>query len=237
MIELNIICIDTILRQRGRKILNRIELLEKLITRNKAKTYFEIGIFAGTCFIPIQCELKIGVDVIPPVKEVQSILNDKTKYFQMTSDEFFEQHGSLFATNKIDAAFIDGYHSFGQSLRDVNNCLVHLSDNGVIVMHDCNPTTTRMATPFKSYEEKANARCTGDWTGDVWKTIVYLRSMRRDLNVMVLDADYGLGVITRGKPENMLPYTLEDIISMNYHDLSANRTLLLNLKSPDNEIF
>jgi hypothetical protein len=66
--------------------------------------------------------------------------------------------------------------------------------------------------------------------GDVWKTIVYLRSVRGNLNVMVLGAETGLGIITRAKGENMLNVTPEDIEIMTYADLEAQRELLLNLK-------
>lgn len=39
-------------------------------------------------------------------------------------------------------------------------------------------------------------RWTGEWTGDVWKTIIYLKSKYKDcLNIAVLETDYGLGYI------------------------------------------
>lgn len=213
--------------------MNRIDLLQGLLNKKKGQTYLEIGIFVGACFIPIKCETKIGVDMRPPVEQVQNILDDKTKYFQMSSDEFFEKHGSIFSTKKIDVAFVDGFHSYKQSLRDVENCLNYLNEDGVIVMHDCNPSSATLATPFDSYEEKNKAGCRGNWTGDVWKTIVHLRSQRNDLNVMVLDQDFGLGVITKGKPEKVLGYKLKVIEQMGYDALAAKRDLLLNLKSPD----
>ena len=68
------------------------------------------------------------------------------------------------------------------------------------------------------------------WCGDVWKTIVRLRSERRDLNIFVFDYDYGVGVITRGEPEGMLSFTEEEIDKMTYEDLEKNRKNFLNLK-------
>lgn len=211
-------------------MINRVDLIQKIINAKRAKTYLEIGIFKGGCFVPIKSEAKIGIDVCPPVKAVEDILSDSVKYFQMTSDEFFETQSGLFEENKIDVAFIDGFHSYEQSLRDVENCLKYLSEDGVIVMHDCNPPTQKAGTPFKSYEEKNRAGFAGDWMGDVWKTIVYLRSVRGNLNVMVLGEETGLGLITRGKGENMLSFTAEEITLMTYADLDAKRESLLNLK-------
>jgi len=214
-------------------MISRIDLIQKIITAKKAKTYLEIGIFNGECFVPIKCETKLGVDVCPPAQGLSAILNDQTKYFQMTSDDFFETQGVLFAENKLDVAFIDGFHSYAQSLRDVENCLKYLSEDGVIIMHDCNPPAEKAGTPFKSYAEKDGTGFIGDWMGDVWKTIVYLRSLRGNLNVMVLGEETGLGVITRGRGENRLSFTPEEIGLMTYTDLAAKRALLLNMKSPE----
>lgn len=214
-------------------MINRLDLIQKIIDAKRAKTYLEIGIFNGDCFIPVKSETKIGIDIAPPVKRVEDILNDQTKYFQMTSDKFFETQSGIFTENKIDVAFIDGFHSYGQSLKDVENCLKYLSEDGVIIMHDCNPPIEKAGIPFKSYEEKDKARFVGDWMGDVWKTIVYLRSVRGNLNVMVLGVETGLGIITRAKGENMLDFTPEDIERMTYADLKAKRELLLNMKGPE----
>ena len=69
--------------------------------------------------------------------------------------------------------------------------------------------------------------------GDVWKTIVHLRSQRRDLRAFVLDCDFGLGIITRGQPEDPLDISPADLQKMDYQDLEKNRQHWLNLKSED----
>jgi len=65
---------------------------------------------------------------------------------------------------------------------------------------------------------------------DVWKTIVYLRSHRKDLDVFVLDCDQGLGVIVKRKPDSGLHYSGEEIDRLSYKDLDNKREHLLNLK-------
>jgi hypothetical protein len=47
--------------------------------------------------------------------------------------------------------------------------------------------------------------------GDVWKTIVHLRSHRRDLDVAVLDCDFGVGIVRKNVPESRLQYTRAQI--------------------------
>ena len=73
----------------------------------------------------------------------------------------------------------------------------------------------------------------GVWNGDVWKTIVYLRSYRYDINVFVMNCEHGLGIITNGKPEDMLNLSADEIDKMTFHDLDNDRERILNLKSPE----
>ena len=71
---------------------------------------------------------------------------------------------------------------------------------------------------------------TGLWCGDVWKSIVQLRSTFTDLNVFVLNCDFGIGVIARGKPQKMLNFSDAQIKVLTYEDLNQNRQSMLNLK-------
>jgi hypothetical protein len=70
------------------------------------------------------------------------------------------------------------------------------------------------------------------WNGDVWKAIVYLRSMRHDLRVAVLKCDQGVGIVRKGSPESRLSYSPAQIEALTYADLKADRERLLNLKPP-----
>ena len=69
------------------------------------------------------------------------------QYFSMTSDRFFGENDSLLRDTPVDVAFIDGQHTFQQSLRDVENCLEYLSDRSIILIHDYSPTSLPMANP------------------------------------------------------------------------------------------
>jgi len=89
------------------------------------------------------------------------------------------------------------------------------------------------ALPAESFEDIAKINppgFTGIWNGDVWKTIVYLRAARKDLNVFVLDCDFGLGIITKEPPENILKYSADEVHNLSYDDLSKNRKTMLDLK-------
>ena len=220
--------------------MNRVTILQKIIDRKKGGTYLEIGVLAGDTFLRIKASHKMGVDPnfeISPIKKLRYYIKNPSnifnKYFHMNSDSFFETEHIYLSKTGLGVAFIDGLHTFSQTLQDVQNALMYLNKKGAIILHDCNPLSEVAALPAKSIREiqKLNPPgFTGTWNGDVWKTIAYLRATRKDLNVFVLDCDFGLGVITKGTPENMLEYSAEEVKKWTYMDLSNNRKSILNLK-------
>ncbi|HVZ96863.1 MAG TPA: class I SAM-dependent methyltransferase [Chitinophagaceae bacterium] len=208
------------------------------------KSYLEIGVFNGHVFFRINSRFKIAVDPefrFDFLRKLGKILinpyNIFNKYFQKTSDDFFRDNApALFLKNKIEIALVDGMHQYEFALRDVENILNYLTDNGVIIMHDCNPATAGAARSFDEWQQQGMS---GQWNGDVWKAIVDLRSLRKDINTFVLDCDYGLGVITRRTPEKMLLFSKADIQHLTYDQLDSNRNEWLNLQPADyaNEYF
>lgn len=222
--------------------IDRISIIQKIVDKMRAKVYVEIGIRDGSCFLRIKAPNKIAVDPVMAIpskvkrryyfKYYRNLFN---RYYEMTSDDFFHKHDALLKQVGVDVVFVDGLHTYEQSLKDVRNSLVYLRDNGVIVMHDCNPLSEAAASPAASFEHAVQMGIpgfTGEWNGDVWKTILYLRSYRKDLDVFVLDCDYGVGIVRRKRAEQILSYSPEEILTLSYDDLDKNRKIFLNLKDP-----
>ncbi|MDP4264742.1 MAG: class I SAM-dependent methyltransferase [Bacteroidota bacterium] len=213
----------------------RKQLIQDIINKKKYTTYLEIGVFAGGVFFPVRAKRKIAVDpefTFGKFKRRKKILknlsNLNARYYEMPSDDFFNQHaGQLFKDNAVDICLVDGMHEYEYALRDVENTLHYLQQDGVIIMHDCNPQTAAAAI---SFEEWKNKNYEGNWNGDVWKTILHLRSLRKDITVFVLDVDYGLGIVCKRPPEDTLSFTPAQIRNFTYDDLAKNRQQWLNLK-------
>lgn len=217
--------------QLSSKIFNRTTTVQRLINAKKAQTYLEIGVLNGFNFLQIQAPRKIAID---PLFKIPGKLYREAgcEFYEVTSDSFFENDADKIKESGIDIAFIDGMHTFEQSYLDVINCLKYLNPGGVILMHDCCPTSASAANPNR--EEARKMPCyNGWWMGDVWKTPAYLRAEREDLRVFVIDEDFGLGVVTRGQRENPHGYTPEQVAKMTYEDyISIGREKLLDLKQP-----
>ena len=103
---------------------NRWDLIQKLINSNNFKNYLEIGCDGDDSFSKIRVENKVGVDPYSGGN------------FRGTSDYFFSINN-----NKFDCIFIDGLHEYSQVYKDIKNSLDVLTDNGIILLHDCLPTT------------------------------------------------------------------------------------------------
>jgi len=218
--------------------MNRIEVIQKIINKTGACNYLEIGVARGDAFFRIRAKQKIAVDPSFSFSNwrkikwtIKNLSNISATYYKLDSNDFFEH---VHLSHSLDVVFIDGLHTYKQSLEDVNNSLNHLSERGVIILHDCSPPHQATAFPAESHDQAASSNLpgwTGEWCGDVWKTICHLRSFKKNLNVFVLDCDRGVGIVTRGEPESSLNLTEEELISMSYDDLAKYKKQLLNMKN------
>jgi hypothetical protein len=216
--------------------MERLELIQKLIDSRGYSTYLEIGVLGGGVFFAVKCRRKIAVD--PQFKfnwkgrlgeTIRNPYNLNSDFHEITSDEFFAKEASgIFSKNKLDIALVDGMHEFRYALNDVNSCLSYLSDDGVIIMHDCNPLTEEAACSFVEWQQR---NYEGYWNGDVWKVIHWLRQNRPDLEVFVADCDHGLGIITRKTGLiKSAPVQAKSAELLTYDDLDKNRVSVLNLQ-------
>lgn len=194
--------------------MNRIDIIQSYIDKYGYKTYLEIGVQAGHCFRAIVCEEKTGVDPDP----------SSAATVHVTSDQFFNEIHKPEHENKIkfDCIFIDGLHHADQVYKDIMNSLECLADGGTILMHDCKPTSEFMQRiPLTTQVE---------WTGDTWKAYVKVRQERDDLSMFVIDTDWGVGVIRKGKQEKIV---IPSDVPVTYDSFVIHNAEWLNIVSVD----
>lgn len=214
---------------------DRAIIINQMLEGNKDTAYLEIGVRDGYSMKHVNAKIRIGVDPdmsrLNPDYISNKFLFSESKLFgsifpklnrglylhEMTSDEFFRKN--VLKNRKIDIILIDGFYEYKQVSRDVENSLRCLNEGGIIVVRGCNPS--------------AKGKALGGMGGNVWKVIVHLRSVRDDLNIFTLDMDGGLGIITKGSPEDMLPYSTEEVEKMEFEGFDKNRVKFLNLKKVD----
>jgi len=194
----------------------RWDLMNYLIEKYKIINYLEIGVNDALCIRKIKAPHKDGVDPYPG-SEVGGGYYPEINY-PISSDDFFE----LIKGHdiKYDMIFIDGLHHSFQVDKDIQNALNHIVDNGFIILHDCNPP---------EYEMQLVPRVTGLWNGDVWKSIVKLRCTDPNLEMCVVDIDWGVGVVKKGIQKLYTDASLDKCLTYKYFDI--NRDKLINLIS------
>lgn len=224
--------------------MNRATVIQKVIDQVSAKTYLEIGVSTGQVLFNIKAPKRIGVDPafnFSFTKKVKlPFVQPKIHTYEITSDDFFAKHAEQVLKDGIDVAFVDGLHTYKQTLVDVENCLKYLNDGGVIIMHDCNPISAATAYPVKNSINEVLALAAkgevpgwnGCWNGDTWKALVHLRIAHDDLSIFTLDIDWGLGVVIKGKSNKLNDLTLEELDKADYSLLEKDRNHLLNLQPP-----
>lgn len=87
---------------------------------------------------------------------------------------------------RFDVVFVDSWHSYESSYRDIEYALQLLSMGGVIVVHDCLPLSREIADP-KFHP--------GSWSGQTY--LAFLDFVRKHVETafVTIDMDFGCGVI------------------------------------------
>jgi predicted O-methyltransferase YrrM len=157
------------------------------------RTYLEIGVeTGGTLALATTARRAVGVD--PADFPLEQALPPAASIFRETSDAFFagRTRESVFGSDTVDLAFIDGMHLFEYALRDFANVERWCSPTSTVILHDCVPLA-----PVAAERE----RRTRFWVGDTYKLVWALARHRPDLKVRtVLTPPSGLVVIRRLDP-------------------------------------
>jgi len=172
--------------------------INKIIETMELKNYLEIGLShnpkAPYRLVSPNSVHKTSVDYSETTEPDYCMLSDVFfNKIQLGQTEFDPNH-------KWDCIFIDGDHFAEQVYADLENAFNHLSDDGVIFMHDSLPWSYDMT--IESSVSNREATCQ-----DAWKVIEFCIKERSDMHICTIEeAGGGIGVITKAKsPRPMLP--------------------------------
>ena len=180
---------------------SRVQVIQEIIKKQNYKNYLEIGCDNDENFLKISIDNKIGVDP------------KKGGTLRMTSDEFFKNNKDFF-----DIIFLDGLHTYEQTIKDIDNSLKFLKTKGVIIIHDCLP---------KKIWNQIVPRMYGHWNGDVWKAIVHARTYDY-ADTYTLKADHGLGIIFKRLNKKILKTSNRDFKKLNFSVYYQNHEEYMN---------
>jgi hypothetical protein len=95
---------------------------------------------------------------------------------------------------KYDVVFVDPFHTFECSLRDLHLGLSALREGGTMVIHDCCPDDEECVTPW--YKE-------GGWCGVTYCAYVDFLLSHSGLVYCTVDTDLGCGIVRRKREGEM----------------------------------
>jgi predicted O-methyltransferase YrrM len=155
---------------------NHTDFIVSLVRSINCKSYLELGLYVGETFEKVApfVSLCCGVD-IKDLRKNKSIGN----FFQMNTVNFFNQNTKMF-----DVIFIDADHKYESVLIDLENSLKFLNKNGVIIMHDTDPTEKKWLD--------------FGYCGDAYRIINYVHNIHPDLDIMTFPIGHeGLTLVKR----------------------------------------
>lgn len=197
----------------------RYDIINTLLKTYKLNSYLEIGVCdPEACFDKIKTQNKASID--PGVEYLENPVE-----FRMTSDEFFtklKKGDTRFDSDyKWDIIFIDGLHLAEQCYRDIKNAISHTTENGFVLLHDCNPPDI-----WHAREDYLVNGSYANWNGTVWKAFYRIRTEGLNLETYTVDTDWGIGVIKKATSTVNIP---QQNPFYEYNTMSANRKEHLGL--------
>ncbi len=210
---------------------NTIERLNSLSKINQTKSYLEIGVHRGHTFHQCQFPYKVAVD--PKFDFNTSNLNTpQSLYFEITSDKFWaeEQQGV-----KFDLIYLDGLHTFDQTMRDFCSSLAFSHEKTIWLIDDVLPDSflASLADYKITYIARLLLPFSGThWMGDCYKVICAIADFFPQYSYATFKG-HGQTVVWKKTRKKFRPMwnSLKMISSFGYFKFIKNYKSILNLQT------
>jgi len=161
------------------------ELIISIIKNINCKSYLELGLGIGETINKVSDYVStcIGVDI--------NEIKIKGTLYKGTTDDFFEHNKNIKMT--FDVIFIDANHKIDFVIRDLENSIKILNENGVIILHDTDPDRVELLN---------DCACS-----DSYKIIDYVLNKHNELNIVTLPFLHtGISILNRKNDRRTLKY-------------------------------
>ena len=208
--------------------LDRPQVLQTLLGLYESPSYLEVGVNHGLTFHALRASRKVAVDPcfnfdVEAMRATPE--NGDAVYHEMTSDAYFESISG--SADRFDVIYLDGLHTFDQTLRDLLNAVALLKEGGVIVIDDVLPSTyaSSMPTMERFFELRTSLGLDEhSWMGDVFRLIFFVRDYMPAYSYATINETHGQTAIWRGTRQRTdVGRTVEDIARLAYGDAMINK--------------
>lgn len=208
--------------------MQRHEVLQSLVDLYQAANYLEIGVDQGVTFHSISAARKVAVDVrfaFDWQAAASDPANHHCRYVETSSDNFF---AAGLAGVRFDVIFIDGLHSFEQTLRDFLNAWSVLADGGIIVVDDVIPSTYASSLPDLERSREfwtATANPDGSWMGDVYRLAFFIESFLPAFSYATIAENHGQMILWPQPRQPFVGRSVEATARMEFVDTILFRSV------------
>lgn len=199
--------------------------MQSILGLYESPRYLEIGLFEGATFRKVEAPVKVGVDPdfafdvdAARAEEPASVLHE------VTSDEYF---GAIVEPDaRFDVVFLDGLHTFEQTLRDFTNATSFLATTGVIVIDDVTPishmSAIRDERRFQALRGMLGVE-SGAWMGDVFRLVYFLDTFWQQFTFRTIEETDSQLVCWRSRREAVTERKVAEVAGMTFDDMMFDR--------------
>jgi hypothetical protein len=216
------------------KQLARSEVISQFLNLNKESSYLEIGVNQGVTFNAIEANRKVAVDPQFMFDTLAYTIPDKVEFFEVCSDEYFALAQA--EDVKFDVIYLDGLHTFEQTLRDLLNAFSVIKPHGVVILDDVIPNSfdaslsdVDEAFVIRSLAAQIGAvwHFDGSWMGDVYKVVFFLKSFMQQYSYATVLENHGQTVIwQQTRPAKSVGLqTVQEISFLDYRHTITKRSI------------
>ena len=192
--------------------------------------YLEIGVAKGSTFFAVQAAQKEAVDPRFRFDPTSRKKFSNETYHPITSDQYFQE--ALRNQDIFDLIFLDGLHTYSQTLRDFLTSQTLAHSRTVWLIDDTVPSDPIAADPdlqrvqaARRMEGHANDQT---WMGDVFKVVAFIDAFCPQYTCLTLEGHGQTVVLPLPRPtQNGCFSSVQEIERLTYVDVLLLRESLL----------
>lgn len=210
------------------KPVRRFEAVNRLLRLHEQPRYLEIGVCEGATFERVEAPTKVAVDPEFRFDHVRAQAETPgASYHEVTSDQYF---GTVVGADEMfDVIYLDGLHTFEQTLRDLLNALPHLQPHGTILVDDVRPPSYLASLPDRQnfFTVRSAIGVTDQaWMGDVYKLLWFVDTFLQGLTYRTISNNHGQAVIWRDRRASVTGRSMGEIARLTFEDFVLQADVL-----------
>jgi Methyltransferase domain len=206
---------------------SRLDVVQSCLDLFESPKYLEIGVWKAKTFGPAVAGHKVAVDPDFPEGVVDRMLQQpNAEMHEVTSDKYF---GTLDKTTKFDVIYLDGLHTFEQTLRDLLNSVMFIHDHSLIVIDDVYPDTYHGSLANMHHARllrRAHGIETTNWMGDVYKLVFFIDSFMQQFRYRMVSDNHGQLILWKNVRPSVTERQVEAVARTPYEQLFVDEAAL-----------